>query len=125
MDCVSWQGENARRIHPYQILQDFKAAGETACTIPLKLKILEETKKLMETVRPLKESATELTVSMEFDVSLKAYALKPASMMGLLKVGDVIKVKAIVTVNKPTPEPLFNDYIVPEQAPGAAEPEAL
>ena len=111
-------------IHPYVILQKMKAAGAKACQVPVDLKIRNVTKTLTATVRPLKEDEKELTASMEFDVSLKAYALKPASLMGLLRVGDKVKVKVTVHVKKPDTQVWLKDYIAPEVKPADGDKKA-
>ena len=105
------------KIRPYAVLQKMKAAGAKDCQVPIDLKIRDVTKTLTAKVRPLKEDEKVLTVSKEFDVSLAAYSLKPASLMGLLKVGDKVKVKVAVQITKPGPELLIKDYIVSKAKP--------
>lgn len=71
-----------------------------AGSLPVKLTIAGNAKVLAATVTELKETADTVTFTLAFPVSLAAYRLSPPSLMGVVKVGDEVKVKAWVSLKR-------------------------
>jgi hypothetical protein len=76
-----------------------RPAGGKPGTMPINLNIAGTTGTVTGTVKNLRESATAAAFDLSFDVSLKAFNLKPPSTLaGLVKVGDTVAVTVRVTL---------------------------
>ena len=62
-------------------------------TLPLRLKIRDTELPVAAKVTRLTDTASELSMELEFPVSLAAYRLEPPSVLGLIKVADGVKVQ--------------------------------
>ena len=54
-------------------------------------------------VTQFKTTAEKTTFTLDFAVSLKSFGLKPPSVMGIIRVGDTVRLQAEVTL---TPQPV-------------------
>ena len=67
-------------------------------TIDLFLRIRDVERKIRATASNLKESGERVTFDLEFPVSLKEFDLKAPSVLGFIRVGDKVSVKATFTL---------------------------
>jgi hypothetical protein len=78
------------------------AAGTNA---PLRLKIRDKSHDVAARITDWTEDARQITFHAAWELSLKDYALKPPSVLGVIRVGDRIKLEAGVTASKAMPAP--------------------
>ena len=71
---------------------------EGIASIDLLLRIRDMERKVRATASNLKESGEQVTFDLEFPVSLGEFDLKAPSVLGIIRVGDKISVKANVTL---------------------------
>jgi polyisoprenoid-binding protein YceI len=71
--------------------------GGTA-SIDLLLRIRDVERKVRATASNLKESGERVTFDLEFPVSLGEFDLRPPSVLGIIRVGDKVSVKATFTL---------------------------
>ena len=74
-----------------------KVRGGNA-SIDLLLRIRDVERKVRATTSNLKESGERVTFDLEFPVSLREFGLKAPSVLGIIRVGDKISVKATFTL---------------------------
>lgn len=74
------------------------ADAATAQQLPLRLTIGDVTQDLTALVTGVKDDAGRRTFDAAFDVSLKASGLKAPSIMGMIRVHDIVKVTAHVAL---------------------------
>jgi hypothetical protein len=67
-------------------------------SIDLLLRIREMERKVRATASNLKESGEQVTFDLEFPVSLGEFDLKAPSVLGIIRVGDKVSVKATFTL---------------------------
>jgi len=67
-------------------------------SIDLLLRIRDVERKVRATAGNLKESGERVTFDLEFPVSLVEFDLKPPSVLGIIRVGDKVSVKATFTL---------------------------
>jgi polyisoprenoid-binding protein YceI len=67
----------------------------------IQLKIRDKVNTLPVTVSNWNTEGDNLSFQMRFNVSLKAYGLKPPSVMGLIRVADNVTVECAVNASKP------------------------
>jgi len=67
-------------------------------SIDLLLRIRDVERKVRATAGNLKESGERVTFDLEFPVSLGEFDLKPPSVLGIIRVGDKVSVKATFTL---------------------------
>jgi polyisoprenoid-binding protein YceI len=67
-------------------------------SIDLLLRIRDMERKVRATVGNLKESGEQVTFDLEFPVPLGEFDLKPPSVLGIVRVGDKVSVKATFTL---------------------------
>jgi polyisoprenoid-binding protein YceI len=67
-------------------------------SIDLLLRIRDVERKVRATASNLKESGERVTFDLEFPVSLGEFDLKPPSVLGIIRVGDKVSVKATFTL---------------------------
>lgn len=79
--------------------------GPAGTNVMLRLKIREQARELPARVSAWTESATEIKFHADWELSLKDYGLKPPSVIGVIRVGDRVKLQADVTASKSTPSP--------------------
>lgn len=77
--------------------------GSTATNATLTLKIRGNTQSLNVRVGKWQETADAIRFHAEWELSLKQYGLKPPSVVGVIRVGDTVRLEADVTATKPTP----------------------
>ena len=71
---------------------------EGVASIDLLLRIRDVERKVRATAGNLKESGERVTFDLEFPVSLGEFNLKPPSVLGIIRVGDKVSVKATFTL---------------------------
>jgi len=71
---------------------------EGVASIDLLLRIRDVERKVRATAGNLKESGERVTFDLEFPVSLGEFDLKPPSVLGIIRVGDKVSVKATFTL---------------------------
>ena len=75
--------------------------------VNLTLKIRDKTRVLPVRITAWTETAQEIKFRADWELSLKEYGLKPPSVIGVIRVGDRVKLEADVTGSKtgfsPTP----------------------
>ena len=71
---------------------------EGVASIGLLLRIRDVERKVRATAGNLKESGERITFDLEFPVSLGEFDLKPPSVLGIIRVGDKVSVKATFTL---------------------------
>jgi hypothetical protein len=74
-----------------------KGRGRKA-SIGLLLRIRDVERKVLSTASNLRESGERVTFDLEFPVSLREFDLKAPSVLGILRVGDKVTVKATLTL---------------------------
>ncbi len=67
--------------------------------LPLTLTIRDKQKLLMGRVRQLKVDPKKTTFTVDFDISLKAFGLKRPNVLGLIRVGDRVRMQVDVTLS--------------------------
>jgi hypothetical protein len=86
------------RIHGKVEQAAVPASGTTNAT--LSLKIRDQLHDLPVVVSAWSETDSNVTFRAEWDVSLKQFQLKPPSVLGVIRVGDVVHLSADVTARK-------------------------
>jgi len=71
---------------------------EGNASIDLLLRIRDVERKVRATASNLKESGEQVTFDLEFPVSLGEFELNPPSVLGIIRVGDKVSVKATFTL---------------------------
>jgi hypothetical protein len=71
---------------------------EGTAPLDLLLRIRDVERKVRATVSNLKESGERITFDLDFPVSLGEFDLKAPSVLGIIRVGDKVSVKAIFTL---------------------------
>jgi polyisoprenoid-binding protein YceI len=83
-----------KEIRPDKLRKELQARQNGAVTMDLTLKIRDIDRVIPVNIGNYREYGQQISFSMEFPVSLKAYNLKPpAPLFGLIRVGDRINVK--------------------------------
>jgi YceI-like domain len=73
--------------------------------VTLKLTIRESKAELPVRVTEWQETTEEIRFHAAWEVSLKQFGLKPPSALGVIRVGDRVKLNAVVTAHKTNPPP--------------------
>jgi hypothetical protein len=89
------------RIHGRVATAPKPDAGSTNAT--LSLKILEQQHDLPVQISSWSETDGTLSFHAEWELSLKQYKLKPPSVLGIIRVGDTVRLNADVTASKKPP----------------------
>ena len=74
------------------------APREVPGKLPIVLTISNKKQNVMAQVTQFKTTAEKTTFTLNFDVSLKSFGLKPPSVMGIIRVGDTVRLQAEVTL---------------------------
>ncbi|QIF02349.1 YceI family protein [Roseimicrobium sp. ORNL1] len=83
-----------------QFSQLISGTGTSPQVLPFKLTILGKTQSATGTISNWKQQGDSASFELDFDVSMKAYGIKVPSVMLVIRVGDVVKVHAKVTLEK-------------------------
>lgn len=85
-----------------QVIERLAAAarGNVNTQIKTHLKIRDTDLPQTARVSKILEDESQLELELEFELSLKAYQLKPPSFLGLIRVGDRVKVKIHLLLEK-------------------------
>lgn len=83
---------------PAGAVRALAADAADAQELPLRLTIGETTRDLVAKVTNVRDEGGSRLFDAAFDVSLKAFGLKAPSVMGLIRVQDIVKVSAHVTL---------------------------
>jgi polyisoprenoid-binding protein YceI len=73
----------------------------TPTALPVDLTLVGRTNSLQATVRNWQETERQILFDVEFPVSLKAFGLKPPSVLGMIRVSDRVDVVCHVVLLKP------------------------
>ena len=79
--------------------------GAAGTNVTLHLKIRDRSQDLPVRISDWKETAEEIQFHAAWELSLKQFALKPPSVIGVIRVGDRVKLEADVTATKSTSAP--------------------
>jgi hypothetical protein len=102
-----------RKMHEMMRTNDFPRLQGTVVGAPvprtgtdnasaaLVLKICNTSRSLNVRVGQWRETADSIRFHAEWQISLKQYALKPPSVIGVIRVGDTVRLVADVTATKP------------------------
>ena len=97
----------ATNDHPriYGVVAAAPIAGSGATNATLSLKIRDKAQDLPVRIMNWTESSEEIRFRAAWDLSLKQYGLKPPSVIGIIRVGDTVKLEADVVATKPVLPP--------------------
>jgi len=88
----------ARDVDVDRLRVELGKGHEGKAPLDLLLRIRDVERKIPATASNLKESGDRVTVDLEFPVSLAEFDLKAPSVLGIIRVGDKVSVKATVTL---------------------------
>ena len=88
----------ARDVDVDRLRVEMGKGREGIASIDLLLRIRDVERKVRATASNLKESGDRVTFDLEFPVSLGEFDLKAPSVLGIIRVGDKVSVKAIFTL---------------------------
>ncbi|RBP46456.1 YceI-like domain-containing protein [Roseimicrobium gellanilyticum] len=74
--------------------------GATPQVLPFNLVIMGKSQSSVATISNWKQKGDSASFEMDFDVSMKTYSIRVPSVMLVIRVGDVVKVHAKVTLEK-------------------------
>jgi len=77
-----------------------KSPREIPGTLPVLLKIRNKQKKVVAQISHVHIDPNEITFTLDSELSLKSFGLKPPNVLGIIRVGDKIKIHADVTLNR-------------------------
>jgi hypothetical protein len=84
-----------------QVIDKLKSPqGDQNGQLALQLKIRDIELPQTAQVSHIQETEQQLELDLELELSLKAYQLKPPSVLGLIRVGDLVKVKIHLLLEK-------------------------
>lgn len=89
----------ARDVDVERLRVEIAKGREGNASIDLLLRIREVERKVHAAASNLKESGERVTFDLEFPVSLGEFDLKAPSVLGIIRVGDKVSVKATITLN--------------------------
>jgi len=92
-----------RQLHGSVVRAPLPTTSGTNVT--LNLKIRDRKIDLPVRVTDWQETAGAIRFHAAWEVSLKQYGLEPSSVMGVIRVGDPVRLDADVTAQKPAPAP--------------------
>lgn len=75
--------------------------GPAGTNVTLKLIIRDQTNAVPVRISAWAETSHEIKFHADWEVSLEDFGLKPPSVLGVIRVGDRVKLEADVTANKP------------------------
>jgi hypothetical protein len=87
-------------LDPVAVLQQLKEGGETAGHLAFDLQIRETSKPVVASTRDFLVTPEQISFRMEFSLSLADYQLEPASILGLIRVDDQVRVEVMVVLNR-------------------------
>lgn len=79
--------------------------GAAGTNVTLRLKIRDRSQDLPVRISDWKETGSEIQFHAAWELSLKQFALKPPSVIGVIRVGDRVKLEADVTATKSASSP--------------------
>jgi len=88
----------ARDVDVERLRGDIGRGRGGNASIALLLRIRDVERKVLGTASNLRESGERVTFDLEFPVSLREFGLKAPSVLGVLRVGDKVSVKATFTL---------------------------
>lgn len=88
----------ANDVNVERIREETGKGHEGKARLDLSLRIRDVERKVRATASNLKESGDRVTFDIEFPVSLKEFDLKAPSVLGIIRVGDKVSVKATFTL---------------------------
>ena len=88
----------ARDVDVERLRVELGKGREGKAPLDLLLRIRDVERKIRATASNLKETGDRVTFDLEFPVSLGEFDLKPPSVLGIIRVGDKVSVKAAFTL---------------------------
>jgi polyisoprenoid-binding protein YceI len=88
----------AHDVNVERLREEMGKGHEGKAPLDLFLRIRDVERKVRATASNLKESGDRVTFDLEFPVSLKEFDLKAPSVLGIIRVGDKVSVKATFTL---------------------------
>jgi hypothetical protein len=88
----------ARDVDVERLRVEMGKGREGKAPLDLLLRIRDVERKIPATASNLKETGDRVTFDLEFPVSLGEFDLKPPSVLGIIRVGDKVSVKATFTL---------------------------
>ncbi len=85
-----------REVNPDEVRQRLKTGGDGSGAFEFGLKIRDITHRISARAENFVETDGGMAFDLRFDVSLAAYELEPPSVLGLIRVGDTVRVKVAV-----------------------------
>jgi len=89
---------SAQEVDVERLRVELGKGPEGIATIDLLLRIRDVERKVRATASNLKESGDRVGFDLEFPVSLREFDLTPPSVLGIIRVGDKVSVKATFTL---------------------------
>ena len=91
--------------------QDAEGGRGRPGTLPFLLTIRDKQQEVVCKVSHMQTGPKDITFTLDFEVSLKAFGLKPPSVLGVIRVGDRVRLQADVTLSPPMlqKEPAMTD----------------
>ncbi len=83
-----------------EALRLLRASDDGSGHLQFGLSIRNRERLIRANVENFSENPEQIAFDMEFEVSLQDYRLKPPSVLGLIRVGDMVKVKVEVKLDK-------------------------
>ena len=83
---------------PQQLIQQLRSDGEEPGRLPFELRIRDISRPVEAVIRELRETPQEIFFVAEFPVSLAAYDLKAPGVLGIIRVGDEVRVEVEVVI---------------------------
>ncbi len=88
----------AQDVDVERLRKEMGKGREGKAPLDLLLRIGEVERKIRATAGNLMESGDRVTFDLEFPVSLREFGLKAPSVLGIIRVGDKVSVKAVFTL---------------------------
>jgi hypothetical protein len=88
----------AHDVNVDRLREEMGKGREGKSPLDLLLRIRDVERKVRATASNLKESGERVTSDLDFPVSLRGFDLKAPSVLGIIRVGDMVSVKARFTL---------------------------
>jgi hypothetical protein len=82
------------------LLERLQAGGSDLARLDFTLQIRDRSLPVQAAIRNLKTAPEQITFDLEFPLSLASYRLEPPSVLGLIRVDDLVRVEASVQLRR-------------------------
>lgn len=82
------------------LLERLQAGGSDPARLDFTLQIRDRSLPMQAEIRNLKAAPEQITFDLEFPLSLASYRLEPPSVLGLIRVDDLVRVEASVQLRR-------------------------